>query len=60
MAENKKASNELVRYSEHKHSVRFDVEQKGPGNVLDSVYFKRPLSDRAKRIRVTIEVLEEF
>lgn len=49
--------------SDKKHSVLFKTEpesMKGPGDilVLDSAYIKRPFSTDAKRVRVTIEVIE--
>lgn len=50
----------LVKDSDKKHSVLF--KRQGPDNppiaVIDSLYLKRPFSDKAKKIRVTVEVLE--
>jgi hypothetical protein len=47
----------LTRYKAHKYSVRFNADG-GANNVIDSLYLKRPFSDSAVEIRVTIEILE--
>jgi hypothetical protein len=48
----------LIRFSEHKHSVRFNGDG-GPNNLVSSIYLNRTsgLAD-AKEIRITIEVVK--
>jgi|RhiMethySRZTD1v2_1073278.scaffolds.fasta_scaffold56735_7 hypothetical protein len=48
----------LIRFSDHKHSVRFNGDG-GPNNLVSSIYLNRTsgLAD-AKEIRITIEVVK--
>ena len=45
----------LVKDSDKKHSVLFKTGDKDA--ALDNVYLKRPFSDGAQEIRVTIEIV---
>jgi hypothetical protein len=49
----------LTRYTDHKHSIRYNETEKNPENLITSIYVNRNSGlAEGKRIRVTIEVLD--